>query len=201
MAKRRRGGGKGSGGGGPRRVEPVRHPLGLTRRQRRRLGWAAVGLAVVLVGGAGGWLYARTRAPAAGEFFPSLGNAHVPTADTPHQPYNTEPPTSGPHLPYIAPWGVHTSPIAKELQVHNLEDAGVVVSYRPDCAARVLAPLTTIVTRYPDRVVLAPYPGLDRCIALTAWTRIDKFDEPDERRVVRFIEAYRGIDHHPAGGE
>jgi hypothetical protein len=45
-------------------------------------------------------------------------------------------------------------------------------------------------------VVLAPYPGLDRCIALTAWTRLDKMDELDERRVVRFIEAYRGIDHH-----
>ena len=53
-----------------------------------------------------------------------------------------------------------------------------------------------IVERYPDRVVLAPYPTLDRCIALTAWTRIDKMDELDERRVVRFIEAYRGIDHH-----
>jgi hypothetical protein len=54
--------------------------------------------------------------------------------------------------------------------------------------------------RYPDRVILAPYPGLDRCIALTAWTRIDKLDELDERRVVRFIEAYRGIDHHVGGG-
>jgi hypothetical protein len=45
--------------------------------------------------------------------------------------------------------------------------------------------------------VLAPYPGLDQCIALTAWTRIDKLDQFDERRVVRFIDAYRGIDHHP----
>jgi hypothetical protein len=46
-------------------------------------------------------------------------------------------------------------------------------------------------------VVLAPYPELDRCIAMTAWTRIDKMDDLDDRRVVRFIEAYRGIDHHP----
>jgi hypothetical protein len=61
----------------------------------------------------------------------------------------------------------------------------------------VQAGLRAIVERYADHVVLAPYPGLDRCIALTAWTRIEKMDELDERRVVRFIEAYRGIDHHP----
>jgi hypothetical protein len=128
---------------------------------------------------------------------PSLGNAHIQTPETPHQPYNSDPPTSGPHLPYIAPWGIHAKPLSKELQVHNLEDGGVVVNYRPDCEAQVLEPLKTVVGRYADHVVLAPYPGLDRCIALTAWTRIEKLDQPDERRVSRFIDAYRGIDHHP----
>jgi hypothetical protein len=33
-------------------------------------------------------------------------------------------------------------------------------------------------------------------IALTAWGRIDGFDEFDEAGVTRFISAYRGIDHH-----
>jgi hypothetical protein len=61
----------------------------------------------------------------------------------------------------------------------------------------VLPGLRQIVDRYEHQVVLAPYPELDRCIALTAWTRIDKLDDLDERRIVRFIEAYRGIDHHP----
>jgi hypothetical protein len=152
---------------------------------------------VVLVVGGAGWLYARVWSPLPGEFVQSLGNAHIQTPETPHQPYNSDPPTSGPHLPYIAPWGVHGKPLAKELQVHNLEDGGVVVNYRPDCEAQVLEPLKTVVGRYADHVVLAPYPGLDRCIALTAWTRIEKLDQPDERRVSRFIDAYRGIDHHP----
>lgn len=171
--------------------------FGLTHRQRRRLAWAAGAVAVLVVVGMGGWLYARARGPLPGEFVPSLGNEHIPTSETPHVAYNSAPPTSGPHLPYIAPWGVHARPIAKELQVHNLEDGGVVVSYKPQCADQVQAGLRAIVDRYPDHVVLAPYPGLDRCIALTAWTRIDKLDELDDRRVVRFIEAYRGIDHHP----
>lgn len=169
---------------------------GLTRRQRRRMAWAAGCLAVALIAVGGGWLYARGR-PAPGEFVPSQGNAHIPTADTPHQPYASDPPTSGPHLAYIAPWGIHTRPIPRELQVHNLEDGGAIVSYRPECGDAVLEPLRGIVLRYRDHVILAPHPGLDRCIALTAWTRIDKLDAVDEGRIVRFIDAYRGIDHHP----
>ena len=33
-------------------------------------------------------------------------------------------------------------------------------------------------------------------IALTAWTRLDAFEEFDESRIVNFIGRYRGIDHH-----
>jgi len=194
MAKGRKGQPK-RGGGRPGEAASASR-FALTRRQRQRLVWGAGTVAVLVVAGMGGWLYARARGPSAGEFVPSLGNDHIPTSETPHVAYNSDPPTSGPHLPHIAPWGVHTRPIAKELQVHNLEDGGVVVSYKPQCADRVQAGLRTLVERYPAQVVLAPYPGLDRCIALTAWTRIDKLDELDERRVVRFIDAYRGIDHH-----
>lgn len=197
MAKARKGEPKRSGGGGRATGPAAPSRFALTRRQRRRVvvGAAVVAGLVVIV--TAGWLYARARGPIPGDFVPSLGNDHIPTAETPHVAYNSDPPSSGPHLPYIAPWGVHARPIAKELQVHNLEDGGVVVNYKPQCTDQVQAGLRAIVDRYPDHVVLAPYSGLDRCIALTAWTRIDKMDELDERRVVRFIEAYRGIDHHP----
>ncbi len=195
MAKGRKGQPKRGGSRPGGAAAPPR--FGLTRRQRRRLVWAAGAIGILVVVAMGGWLYARARGPSPGDFVPSLGNDHIPTAETPHVAYNSDPPTSGPHLPHIAPWGVHTRPITKELQVHNLEDGGVAINYRPQCADQVQAGLRAIVDRYADHVVLAPYPGLDRCIALTAWTRIDKMDEVDERRVVRFIEAYRGIDHHP----
>ena len=197
MAKAHKGQPKRSGAGGraPGAATPSR--FALTRRQRRRVVVGAAVVAGLVVVVMAGWLYARARGPIPGEFVPSLGNDHIPTAEMPHVAYNSDPPTSGPHLPYIAPWGVHARPIAKELQVHNLEDGGIVVNYKPQCADQIQAGLRGIVDRYPDRVVLAPYPGLDRCIALTAWTRIDKMDEFDERRVVRFIDTYRGIDHHP----
>ena len=56
-----------------------------------------------------------------------------------------------------------------------------------------------IVRPLREQVILAPYPGMRTRIALTAWTRLDAFDDFDEARIVRFIRAYRGIDHHQAG--
>src|SRR5207244_699484 len=92
-------------------------------------------------GGVGYFAYGAT-ASLPGTQFPDQGNLHIASPESPHQPYNSDPPTSGPHLPYIAPWGVHTRPIPRELQVHNLEDGGVVVQYNcecPDIAAKLKA--------------------------------------------------------------
>jgi len=155
-----------------------------------------------------------------GTLLPSLGNTHVESVDTPHPPYNSTPPTSGHHLKYVAKWDVHAEPIPNELQVHNLEDGGVIMQYNcPKACPELVTALETIFARYrqkanddvPEHVrqknpylrskyhhlVLAPYPGMETKIALTAWQRIDAFDTLDEQRIVRFIEAYIGIDHHP----
>ena len=172
---------------------PPKTTFKLRRRTKRWLRWALV---MVAAGIAGLFFYQRaSNLP--GTYVPSLGNAHIQSATEPHQAYNSNPPTSGPHLPWIAPWGIHTTPIPKELQVHNLEDGGVVVQYNcPQGCPELVGQLKVVVNRHPTRVILAPYPGMDRRIALTAWSRIDTFDEFDEKRIVRFIDAYRGIDHH-----
>jgi hypothetical protein len=166
------------------------------RPARRRLWASALAVVVVAAGLVGYWAY-RAAADLPGVRLEDLGNAHIAMPRDLHVPYNSEPPTSGPHLPYIAPWGIHTTPIAKELQVHNLEDGGVMVQYH--CATpcpELVERLAAIVRRYETQVILAPYPGMRTRIALTAWTRLDAFDEFDEARIVRFIRAYRGIDHH-----
>ena len=161
-----------------------------------RMGLYSAIAAVLLV--AGYWGYGKMTEKVTWTSVPTLPSPHVPLG-TPHPPYNSEPPTSGPHAPGIARWGVYTEPVSKEMQVHNLEDGGVVISYScQDCPALVKQ-LTTIAERY-DRISLAPYTGLDRKIALTAWGRIDKFDEFDEARIVTFIKAHIGIDHHGASG-
>ena len=164
-----------------------------TRRHR-----AAIIAAIVLVIAAatGGVVAYRAGDAAPGTRMPDQGNRHIPTPQAQHEPYNSDPPTSGPHLGYIAPWGIHARPIPLELQVHNLEDGGVLVQYSCDCPD-VASKLADIVRRYDKFVILAPYPSMKSRIALTAWTRIETLGEVDERRITRFIETYRGIDHHP----
>jgi hypothetical protein len=125
----------------------------------------------------------------------SQGNAHV-TGEPVAFRYASDPPTSGPHAAGMAAWGIHERPIPKALQIHNLEDGGVLIQYNCEGCDDLVSKLADIVRRYPDKVILAPYPGMKTRIALTAWSYIDAFDEFDERRVIRFIEAHRGIDHH-----
>src|SRR5437762_1493005 len=161
------------------------------RRRRRVLVSVALVVGAVVVG----YFAYRAGANLPGQQFADLGNLHIPTAESAHAPYNSDPPTSGPHLPYIAPWGLHTRPIPPELQVHNLEDGGVLVQFSCECP-ELAEKLRGIVRKYDKQVILAPYPTMKTRIALTAWTRLDRFDEFDEKRIVRFIEAYRGIDHH-----
>ena len=154
-------------------------------------------VALLLLGYVGYRAYGRLTEPVTWQEVPSLGNAHIQSLTEPHLPYNSDPPTSGPHVPWLAPWGIHSSPIPRELQVHNLEDGGVLVQYHcPQECPDLVGKLKAIVSRYEKHVILAPYPGMDKRIALTAWGRIDKFGEFDERRIVRFIDTHIGIDHH-----
>src|SRR5688572_25912735 len=143
----------------------------MSRRTRRR--WQVIGaVVVVLAAGLVGYFAYRAQANLPGTLLPDQGNRHIQSASDPHEPYNSDPPTSGPHLPYLAPWGVHTRPITRELQVHNLEDGGVLVQYNCECPDAV-AKLRAVVEKYDKYVIVAPYPGMASPIALTAWTRIE----------------------------
>ncbi|PWB47781.1 MAG: hypothetical protein C3F12_03605 [Candidatus Methylomirabilota bacterium] len=167
------------------------------RREQRtgQIGLYAVVAVVLLV--AGYWGYGKMTETHTWTTVPILPSPHVPLG-MPHPPYNSDPPTSGPHASGLARWGVYTEPVSKELQVHNLEDGGVVIQYACQDCPDLVKQLTAIAERY-DHVILAPYPDMDRKIALTAWGRIDKFDEFNEARIVTFIKAHIGIDHHGEG--
>lgn len=154
--------------------------------------------------------YAEDDGP--GISVPSLGNRHISSIKSPHPPYNSKPPTSGPHVHNVAKWGVYRRQIPDELQVHNLEDGGVLVQYDCKDCKEMVKKLEKLGWRYLKKakaeskggkrsryghLIVAPYSNIGAKIALTAWGRIDKFDDYDESRIERFIEAYIGVDHHP----
>ncbi len=164
------------------------------RKKSSAMALPLIGLSVVVL--AGGWFVNQMMKSSVGTAIPVQPTWHISSPDTTHPPYNSLPPTSGPHLGSLARWGIHQAPIPDEMQVHNLEDGGVLVQYRCRNCGRLIQQLEQVVRRYDRYVILAPNPRLDKTIALTAWGRIDKFDEFGEKRIVRFIEAYKGIDHH-----
>jgi acylphosphatase len=96
----------------------------------------------------------------------------------------------------LADWGVYKEPIPKEVLIHNLEDGGVVIYYNGQADEKIVNELEELVSSYSTKVVLMPDTDLEDLITLTAWQRIDRLNEFDKNRIIEFIEAFRGIDHH-----
>jgi tetratricopeptide (TPR) repeat protein len=115
----------------------------------------------------------------------------------PHPAYNSVPPTSGWHYAIPARWGIHDSPIPNEVQLRNLAGGGVLIQHRPDLDRETLGELRALVAELRKdprycKLLLAPYPGLEKGIALTAWNRIDAFDGFERERILGFIDAFLG---------
>jgi len=70
-----------------------------------------------------------TGEPLMGTFFESQGQAHIAVGAA-HDPYNSNPPTSGPHYAEPADWGVYDRELPDEQLIHNLEHGHVWLSYR-----------------------------------------------------------------------
>jgi hypothetical protein len=133
---------------------------------------------------------------------PDLGHEHIPLPDFPHGPYNSNPPSSGAHTPYTAPWGVHERPIANEILIHNLEHGGVVIGYRCEHCPELVDELIALAGNN-KLIVIAPNPNLNSVVGLSAWAHTLTFDVLDDnakRAVIDFFATHHGVDHHPPGG-
>jgi len=166
--------------------------------RRTRLQFIALGAVSVAVLVGVVFLALRGQANLPGEKINNLGNRHIAAEEGDNVTYNSKPPTSGLHFGQLAGWGVYDEPIPDGLQIHNLEDGGVGIWYDcPDGCPELVEQLEGIVEEMgEERLLMAPYPDMDAIIAITAWNRIDKMDEFDQERIIEFIKAYRGKDHH-----
>lgn len=150
-------------------------------------------IVVVAVVGLGIWLFqssekAQENLP--GQTFESQGQEHIVEGSTEHVAYNSNPPTSGPHWPQPADWGIYKATQPDERLVHNLEHGGIWISYKPD---KVDADTITQLQDFANRfhlIIVEPRDKNDSPISLTAWTHLENLDHYDEAAILTFITAF-----------
>jgi len=121
--------------------------------------------------------------------------------------YNSNPPTSGIHSDATVVYGIYDQPVNTVSTVHNLEHGAIVVRYGPQAPADEVEKLREFYLNDPQGLVIAPMPGLEKTIALMAWTydlgrqndrtyqgegHIAKCTSVDEDAFKAFVNAHRG---------
>jgi hypothetical protein len=129
------------------------------------------------------------------------GQAHI-AVGAEHEPYNSNPPSSGPHYSVPADWGIKDEPIVDETLVHNLEHGGILIAYKPDLGEQQVNELKEIFNRLPKsarfgsiKAVLVPRAANTHPVQLAAWTYTLDLTEIDESKIVEFYSAH--IDKGP----
>lgn len=109
--------------------------------------------------------------------------------------YKDPPPSSGPHNPCWARWGVHDEPLAAERWVHNLEHGGVVFLYNcpSGCDAEIATIKTIASTR--SRTIVAAYADLPKRFGVVSWGHRLVSECFDEQAFKEFLA--KNFDHAP----
>jgi hypothetical protein len=135
--------------------------------------------------------------------FPEQEFYHLKSPDEKHEPYNSVPPTSGPHRPDWADYGYYEEAVDAELLVHNLEHGDIVIYYPKDTNPTILSHLQALSTIVYEGsgVLVVPMPEEYEAeqIVATAWTKLLKLDSWDEAKLETFISQfiYKGPEKLP----
>ncbi len=175
------------------------------RRRRRLTIGAAVALVVIILGVVGFFIVQNATRPLPGRPVADEGRDHVPQGSP--ITYKHIPPASGPHYPVALRPGVYTEPQPEGNWVHSLEHGYVVILYScPDGCPDLVQQLRDFYENAPksgrygyQKLVVAPYPGLEHRVAAIAWDRIDEMDQFDRERLLTFYRAFldRGPEDAP----
>lgn len=170
------------------------------RRRRQIVTWGVIGVVVFSIAGFvvvrqfRGDAAVEDAARAAGctavKKFEEQAREHIEPGAV-HDPYNSTPPTSGPHLGNTAEWGTYSDRVEDELLVHNLEHGGVIVHYK-DLSDNEIEDLEDLVESHSEGVILNPNPDIEKPIALASWQRLRTCDRPSEVVVEGFVDEFCG---------
>ena len=145
------------------------------RKSRMLIGGIVLG--VVGITGVIVWIARMPKPVPPGDTFANLGQQHV-TLDYKFT-YNSNPPSSGPHYPDPANWGMYDYEVNDKIFMHNMEHGGIWISYRLSTLeqAKAIDDLKSIVKEFDgSQIVMGPRSANDADIAIAAWTHVYKFD-------------------------
>ena len=117
-----------------------------------------------------------------------------------HPEYKSTPATSGWHYGQPdapVPWGVHDEFIPDEVLIQNLVQGGIGLHYNCDGDCQDLIDVFTKFSEQYPKIVVSPYGGMSKKIAITAWSYIDEMDDIDVDRIEIFIKAHHNSERAP----
>ena len=165
---------------------------------------AAIIVAVAGVVGLIAFFSGRDSAPVSrtssgpGQEFADQGAALLAPGQRPPQPYNSDPPTSGPHAP--APVTRDGTRLSNDQLLTALAAGNVVLFYgtpQPSPRLRSLAsyeagPFDPPLAQAGQAVILAPRPGTAGVVAV-AWRHLLRAPSPTDPALRTFVEGWLGV--------
>ncbi len=124
---------------------------------------------------------------------PALQEAAHIEQGAPHEPYSSDPPSSGPHYATPADAGFYPSALPVETVIHNMEHGQVVIWYQADLPAPDLDLIEKITREEPLATAAVPH-GLDPSyqVALTAWGALQFCEGISEEAIALFRAEFQG---------
>lgn len=181
------------------------------KRQRQRLKSRLIwgGIALVVLIGAGYVLWLALR--------PSVGESVSVMPDTSHiqegvvpGPYNSDPPTSGPHYATDLRAGFYDESDLATLPghpegylVHNLEHGYVIFWYNCDVIDEQLcldikSEIRSVIDDFNEvKVIAFPWESIEEPVVMTSWGRMQRFEEFDRQLATAFVERNRNRSPEP----
>jgi len=129
------------------------------------------------------------------EYVSNMGWGVLPNIDVPHDPYTSNPATSGPFLDekWGCPinWGYHDDVFPDECTLSNLARGGIMIHYKEGAPKEIVEQLKSMLLgSNVSEITIAPYNDMDNLISLTAWNYIDRLNEFDKERILKFIDVF-----------
>ena len=131
---------------------------------------------------------------------PIMSADHIDVGSA-HEPYTTNPPTSGPHYneaglgPVQAGFYENAGEAPPEGVVHNLEHGMIVIYYNPDAPAEVIADVENAVDDERIATVATPWTEIDgdANVVFTAWGLAQSCEQVSRAVLNDFRDKYQGI--------